>query len=84
LKESIPAQAAFYQVSADASRLAIGAPDAQYLNGLGDMLFRASPAAPLQRLQACHVIADEALPLVSFWEKQASDHPQWVDNQPRW
>ena len=67
IKANIPTRVSFAVASGTDSRVILDSTGAEDLLGLGDMLYQASDASRLQRIQGCYVSDDELQELVDYW-----------------
>ena len=67
IKANFPARISFAVTSQTDSRVILDSGGAEKLLGRGDMLYMASDAPKLQRLQGCYVSDDELRSLVNHW-----------------
>ncbi len=74
IKANFPARISFAVTSQIDSRVVLDTPGAEKLLGRGDMLYMASDASKLVRLQGCFVSDRELERLVKHWKSQMSPH----------
>jgi len=67
IKANIPTRISFSVASGTDSRVILDSTGAEDLLGLGDMLYQASDASRLQRIQGCYVSDEELQELVDYW-----------------
>ena len=67
IKANIPTRISFAVASSTDSRVILDSSGAESLLGVGDMLYQASDASRLQRIQGCYVSDQELQDLVDYW-----------------
>lgn len=79
IKANFPSRIAFAVSSGVDSRVILDTVGAEKLLGRGDMLYQASDASRLQRLQGCYVADAEIERICRFWRRAASSEGQAPD-----